>query len=137
MGYEFEKTPLSIDEIKFMRRFEETQRSAHENATVKGLVKGQSYIRHLEQLLEEVEEFSQCAGSDTESSVIPPYSQDAEELADVVITAMTCAQHFSIPLAQAIVHKMRYNATRPWKHGKTGERGFCCADYDDHGSAPK
>lgn len=42
----------------------------------------------------------------------------AIELADVIIRAGDDSVDFGLPLIQAILIKMAYNATRPYKHGK-------------------
>lgn len=39
------------------------------------------------------------------------------ELADVVIRVCDMAGAYGIPLAEAIIEKMRFNATRPHRHG--------------------
>jgi hypothetical protein len=41
----------------------------------------------------------------------------SEELADVVIRCFDFAYVYRIPLARAMNDKLRYNATRPHKHG--------------------
>ena len=46
------------------------------------------------------------------------FSSEVVELADCMIRIMDYAERFSLPLEQAIVAKMAYNATRPHKHGK-------------------
>lgn len=49
---------------------------------------------------------------------LPQFSQVAVELADLCIRVFDLAGKFEIPLAEAIVAKMKYNETRPFKHGK-------------------
>lgn len=44
--------------------------------------------------------------------------QYAEELADVVIMAMSAAGYLGIDIDAAIRRKMEINKARPWKHGK-------------------
>lgn len=41
----------------------------------------------------------------------------ASELADVIIRIFDFAGGYGIPLAQAVRDKMKYNKTRPYKHG--------------------
>lgn len=41
----------------------------------------------------------------------------AEELADVVIMAMSVAGHLGIDIEQEVQRKMDYNRRRPWRHG--------------------
>ncbi len=53
-----------------------------------------------------------------ESDKLLGYTAEEEELADVAIRMFSYANMFGLRLAEAIVLKMRYNATRPYKHGK-------------------
>lgn len=55
---------------------------------------------------------------DPESQKIPGFFCSTEELADVVIRAMDFAKARNMQLAAAIVAKMKYNRSRPYKHGK-------------------
>ena len=41
----------------------------------------------------------------------------AEEMADVVIRVADSAEDWGIDLEQAVIDKMAYNRTRPYKHG--------------------
>lgn len=41
----------------------------------------------------------------------------AEELADIIIRCLDVAHEFEIDIGTAIIHKMKYNETRPYKHG--------------------
>lgn len=52
------------------------------------------------------------------SDHIPDFSGVEEELADVVIRIADHAAARGYRLGEAIVAKMKYNATRPFKHGK-------------------
>lgn len=52
------------------------------------------------------------------SEKLPLYTELEEELADVVIRVMDFAEQTNCRLAEAIIAKMKYNATRPHKHGK-------------------
>lgn len=93
-------------------------KAAHECAVSHGLLDYEPPKCCIDKLREEVEEFNVALSNDDESVHIPPFDWSAEELADIVITAMTTAKEKRIPLAQAIVYKMRFNQTREWKHGK-------------------
>ena len=42
------------------------------------------------------------------------------ELADVVIRVFDMCGHYGIDLESAIIDKMEYNKTRPYKHGREG-----------------
>jgi NTP pyrophosphatase (non-canonical NTP hydrolase) len=52
------------------------------------------------------------------SDKIPPYSQVEEELADCVIRIADACGAFGWNLGGAIEAKLRYNESRPHKHGK-------------------
>ena len=52
------------------------------------------------------------------SDKIPDFTAAEEELADVVIRVMDFASGFGLDVANAILTKMDYNASRPHKHGK-------------------
>ena len=52
------------------------------------------------------------------SEHIPDFSGEEEEAADVIIRICDMAQKRGWRLGEAIVHKMRFNQTRPYKHGK-------------------
>lgn len=52
------------------------------------------------------------------SDHLPGMSMEVEELADCVIRIMDYAQHYGLPLGQAITDKIKFNATREYKHGK-------------------
>ncbi len=43
----------------------------------------------------------------------------AVELADLIIRALDYAGKAGIPIGDVVQLKMKYNATRPWQHGKT------------------
>jgi NTP pyrophosphatase (non-canonical NTP hydrolase) len=48
----------------------------------------------------------------------PDYTVEEVELADLVIRVLDYAHHFDLRLVGAIQEKMRYNDSRPYKHGK-------------------
>ena len=45
-------------------------------------------------------------------------SEFCEELADVIITALSVAGNLGIDIDAAVRGKMEINRVRPWKHGK-------------------
>lgn len=51
------------------------------------------------------------------SDKIPPFSQIAEEFADVIIRILDMADARGIPVAEAIIAKARHNIGRPYRHG--------------------
>ena len=57
-------------------------------------------------------------GYELVSEHIPNYNRVAEEMADVVIRVLDFCEARNIDLGSAIVAKMEFNITRPYKHGK-------------------
>ena len=55
---------------------------------------------------------------DPESEAIPPHRNGAEELADVLIRVLDLSRYLQYDIGQALIDKMKYNETRPKKHGK-------------------
>ena len=51
------------------------------------------------------------------SEKIAPFSQIEEELADVIIRILDYAEHNSFEIEKELMAKMRYNETRPYRHG--------------------
>lgn len=52
------------------------------------------------------------------SDKLPGYRGAEEELADCIIRICDAAGGYDFSLASAIIEKIRYNLTRPYKHGK-------------------
>lgn len=52
------------------------------------------------------------------SDKIPEFTGVEEELADAVIRIFDTAQRHNLRLGQAIIQKMLFNLSRPYKHGK-------------------
>lgn len=72
---------------------------------------GMKYVRRRCTLLirEELSEACEAAGD---------AARFAEELADVIIMAMSTALHLRLDLPAALMKKVLFNQTRPYKHGK-------------------
>lgn len=51
------------------------------------------------------------------SDHIPEFTTIEEELADVLIRILDIASHFDFDIAGALVAKMKYNESRPYRHG--------------------
>lgn len=54
----------------------------------------------------------------TKSEHIPDFTGEEEELADCIIRILDYAGAYNLRLAEAVIAKMKYNRTRPYKHGK-------------------
>jgi NTP pyrophosphatase (non-canonical NTP hydrolase) len=48
---------------------------------------------------------------------IPAFSGLEAELADVIIRIMDTAAHKQLRIGEAIIEKIRFNRTRPYRHG--------------------
>lgn len=66
----------------------------------------------------ELAEAMEAYRTDAASDKIPEFSGVEEELADTFIRMLDFASHFRLRLGEAIVAKLRYNLSRPYKHGK-------------------
>ncbi len=58
-------------------------------------------------------------GTKVPSVKIPGFSNEEEETADAVIRLLDFAQYRGLRLGAAILAKMRYNESRPHKHGRS------------------
>jgi NTP pyrophosphatase (non-canonical NTP hydrolase) len=54
---------------------------------------------------------------DPPSDYIPEFTGAEEEFADVIIRIMDNAHHFNLRVAEAVIAKMAFNESRPYKHG--------------------
>lgn len=52
------------------------------------------------------------------SEHIPKFSTLEEEMADLTIRVLDFAEFHKLDLGSAIIEKMKFNETRPYKHGK-------------------
>jgi len=69
-------------------------------------------------ITELTEAFEDIRNSKKQSDKIPSFTPMEEELADCVIRILDYAGGYGLALGPAIIAKMRYNKTRPYKHGK-------------------
>lgn len=80
----------------------------------------ESLIRSQKMLLMMTEIAEACEGErhgNPESDHIPEFSALEEEMADLLIRVMTEGVRNGWRIPQAVVVKMRFNETRPYKHG--------------------
>lgn len=57
-------------------------------------------------------------GLNVRSEHIPEFNAIEEEFADVIIRIMDSSQEWLLNVSGALLAKMEYNRTRPYKHGK-------------------
>lgn len=136
--------PLSVEDARriidlLQRRVEATERrlkrnhnlsvrqlmlKAHETATKKGWHEtpidfGMALMLATGELAEALEQYR--IGRAMYETYVPKGSDKPEgipsEMADAVIRIMDTCQEFGIPLQEAMIQKMAYNDTRPYRHG--------------------
>lgn len=66
----------------------------------------------------ELSEALEADRKDLRSDHIPAFTGVEEELADCIIRILDFSGAFELRLGDAIIAKLQYNATRPFKHGK-------------------
>jgi NTP pyrophosphatase (non-canonical NTP hydrolase) len=66
----------------------------------------------------ELSEGLEALRKNLDSDHIPPYKGIEEELADCIIRIMDFSIGFDLAVEDALMTKLKYNATRPFKHGK-------------------
>lgn len=67
--------------------------------------------------LSEALEWWREEGFNAESDHIEGMRGITEEFADVIIRVMDTCNHYNLNLGSAVVAKMKYNASRPYRHG--------------------
>lgn len=106
--------------IMFVNSFTEVQKACYANAKAKGFVKEERNVGEAIALIHS--ELSEVL-EELRLSPLQKYKHCDEvlavetELADVVIRVMDFAETYDFKLARAILIKMAYNETRPYKHG--------------------
>jgi NTP pyrophosphatase (non-canonical NTP hydrolase) len=104
----------------FIRSFTELQRTAHETAVSKGFWETPREDGTLIALMhsELSEALEAVRHGNPPDDKIPEFSGVEAEFADVIIRIMDMAGRYDLNVAGAVIAKMEYNPTRPYKHGK-------------------
>jgi len=115
-----EKARASIEHgLLFCGAFAATQQIVHKIASEKGwweTDRGDAEALCL--IHSEISEALEAVRANyPESEKIAPHGSFVEELADAVIRMMDLCEKRGLNLGEAIVKKIAYNATRPYKHG--------------------
>lgn len=113
------KLPMSSEKLKFIENFNETAAAAHHVAVDKKWWETPpdpgAFIANLHGEVSEA--WEAYRKGNPKSDKIPGFSAVEEELADAVIRIMDYAAGYDLKVAEAIIAKIAYNATRPDRHG--------------------
>lgn len=101
-------------------------KECHTSASLKGFWpdglsrnKGEMMMLEVSEVAERLEAVRKSPERGSQPSEhIPDFTAEAEECADLVIRLADYCGGFAIPLAEAILAKMEFNASRPVKHNK-------------------
>lgn len=112
---------MIASERAFIQAFNNTAIAVHDNAIAKKFVKKGELRNEGEMIALAHSELSECLDATRHGNPpddkVPEFSGAEAELADTVIRCMDHAVERGYRLADAIVAKMKFNATRPAKHG--------------------
>lgn len=101
--------------------FNKAATAVHENAVAHGLLDldptDDASEAAMRWLIEEANEAMEALLNDGLSDHIPS-SRLAEELADVILVALSISKSHEINIGKALQDKHRYNVLRPYKHGR-------------------
>lgn len=100
-------------------RISEIQEKVHKTAVAHGWWDGPRSVGEVLMLMvtEIAEAMEAYRAGNPESDKIPGYSKLEEELADVIIRLLDFAGGEGLDIDGAVMAKMAYNETRPYRHG--------------------
>lgn len=108
-----------MDRLQFILSFEEAQKEIHKTAVEHGWWEKprEAGTTMMLMVTELAEAFEGLRHGDPPSDHIPEFTSQEEELADTIIRIADYAAHHNLRLAEAILAKMEFNKTRPYRHG--------------------
>lgn len=110
------------DKTNFLRSFNLLGASIHQNAVAHGFWNQKEKRNDGEALMLMVVEIAEAVqgirAGNPPGDHIPEFTTEEEELADTIIRLVDYSVGKNLRLGLAILAKMDYNTTRPYKHGK-------------------
>jgi len=110
-------------DLSFVESFNDVARRVHKNSREKGFWDnerndGEALMLMVSELSEALEALRQPDSDVATSAKIEGFMPVEEELADVIIRVMDYCVGRELRVAEALIAKKNYNATREHKHGK-------------------
>jgi len=111
---------VPVEDAEFLKGFNATSSKVYQNAVIAGWWSGERRFSETIALVHaELSEALEAARmGDPKSEKIPEFSEIEEELADAIIRIMDYSAGKKLRIAEAILAKIEYNKSRPYKHGK-------------------
>ncbi len=66
----------------------------------------------------EISEASEAVRKPGPDEHLPEFTSEEVEVADAIVRLLDYSEHCGLRIAEALLAKMEYNASRPYKHGK-------------------
>jgi NTP pyrophosphatase (non-canonical NTP hydrolase) len=110
--------PSEIVSKEFCLGYDSIASEVHQMARDKGLWDQERNQGEMIALMHsELSEGLEALRKNLVSDHIPDFTGIEEELADVIIRIMDFGHAFNLQIAQAVIAKIKFNATRPHRHG--------------------